>query len=141
MAIVLTEEMFKAGKPVAQGEVFLWMKKYAPTGVLKAVGEKFTEMKINKGPLILGHSETGHHHVLEVMQPEGKIAAPPISKAVTALISDASDVWMELKLAHQCQLKHLRDNDTHEALILPEGEYIRGLREEQSPEGWQRAID
>ena len=64
--IYLTESMFSTGQPVAQGEVLIWMKKYAPQAVLNALTElKLSPMKLENDQMILGHSETGHHHVLE----------------------------------------------------------------------------
>ena len=128
--------MFKSGKPISQGEVLFWMKKYAPQGVLDNIGNGFEEVEITESRLIVGHSETGHHHVLE---PVSK--AIPISQAVVSLIKDATDMWMELKLAEPCVLLHLREHDQHQALTLPAGEYIRGLRQEQTPDGWQRVLD
>ena len=134
--IELTEAMFSTGKPASQGEVFLWMKKYAPEEVLARIGDGFQEMKLENGQMILGHSETGHHHVLE---PVNKTV--PISKAVHALIANATDMWMDLKLLEPCALIHQRGFDTHKGFILPAGEYIRGIREEQTPEGWRRVAD
>lgn len=136
--IQLNEEMFKSGQPVAQGEVLIWMKKYAPKSVLEILAKlkNMTEMKLEKGQLILGHSETGHHHVLEAVRHN-----ITISKAALALIDSANDTFVELKLHEECRLVHLRGNDTHGSFIFPAGEYIRGLREEQSPEGWRRVAD
>lgn len=134
--ITLTEEMFSTGKPIAQGEVLIWMKKYAPKEIIAKIGNGFEEMKLENGQMILGHSESGHHHVLE---PVAK--AVPISKAAQALIDSATDMWVELKLLEPCALIHQRGYDTHEGFILPPGEYIRGIREEQTPEGWRRVAD
>jgi len=135
--IRLTEDMFKSGKPVAQGEVLIWMKKYAPASVLKALdGLKFKEMALEHGQMILGHSETGHHHVLEAVRPN--IA---ISKAAQALIDEVNDSFVEIKMFEECQLIHQRGHDTHQGFIFPAGDYIRGIREEQSPEGWRRVAD
>lgn len=134
--ITLTEEMFSTGKPIAQGEVLIWMKKYAPKEVLGRVGDGFEEMKLENDQFIIGHSETGHHHVLEPVD-----RTIPISKAARALIDRATDMWMDLKLLEPCKLVHQRGFDTHEGFILPAGEYIRGIREEQTPEGWRRVAD
>lgn len=135
--IRLTEEMFAVGKPVAQGEVLIWMKKYAPQHVLDALAKgDMQEMTLEHGQLILGHSETGHHHVLE---PVDKTI--PISKAATALIDKLNDSFVDLKLEQDCELIHLRHNDTHKGYILPKGEYIRGIREEQTINGWRRVAD
>lgn len=135
--IHLTEDMFRTGQPIAQGEVLIWMKKYAPKDVLAGMAKlKLSAMELERGQLILGHSETGHHHVLE---PVAKNV--PIYKAAQALIDAANDTFVELRLFEQCQLRHLRGHDTHAGFILPPGEYIRGIREEQVPEGWKRVED
>lgn len=136
--VQLTEAMFKSGKPVAQGEVLIWMKKYAPKSVLEGVAalKNMKEMKLEKGQLILGHSESGHHHVLEPVNKKSTIL-----KAALALIDAANDTFVELKLNEPCQIVHLRQFDTHGGFILPPGEYIRGIREEQSVEGWVRVAD
>lgn len=134
----LTENMFKSGKPFAQGEVLIWMKRYAPKEVLEKVAalKNMQEMKLEKGMLILGHSETGHHHVLE---PVNKKVS--ISQAAQGLIDAANDSFIELKLNQPCEIIHLRGFDTHAPAVLPPGEYIRGVREEQSVQGWIRVAD
>ena len=134
----LTEEMFKSGRPVAQGEVLIWLKKYAPESVLKAVAglKNMQEMKLENGQMILGHSESGHHHVLEPVR-----AKVRIDKAAQALIDSANDTFIELTLHEDCKLVHLRGHDTHGSFTFPPGEYIRGLREEQTPAGWVRVQD
>ena len=135
--IRLTEEMFSTGQPIAQGEVLIWMKKYAPKDVLsKLAGLKLSDMKLENGQMILGHSETGHHHVLEAVRPN-----VAISKAAQALIDAANDTFVDLKIFEECRLVHMRSTDTHDGFILPAGEYIRGIREEQIPEGWRRVAD
>lgn len=134
----LTEEMFKSGKPIAQGEVLIWMKKYAPKAVLDGLAKlkDMKDMPLENGQMILGHSETGHHHVLEPVSKD-----IPLSKAAQALIDSANDNFVELKIFHECKIVHLRGTDTHKAVILPPGDYIRGIREEQSVEGWVRVAD
>lgn len=137
--ITLTEEMFASGQPIAQGEVLIWMKKYAPKGILKALADRargMSEMKLEHGKMILGHSETGHHHVLE---PVNK--AVPISQAALALIDSTNDMIVDLKIMQDCQLLHQRPNDTHGGFILPPGDYVRVIREEQTIEGWRRVAD
>ena len=135
--ITLTEQMFSSGQPIAQGEVLIWMKKYAPQAVLdKTAALNLSEMVLPADRLIVGHSETGHHHVVEALD-----RTVPLSQAAQALIDDANDTFVELRLHQDCVLRHLREADTHEGLVLPAGEYIRGLREEQTPEGWKRVED
>ena len=136
--IQLTESMFASGKPVAQGEVLIWMKKYAPKAVLDGLAKlkNLQPMTLEKGMLILGHSETGHHHVLEPVNKKSTI-----SRAAQALIDQANDNFIELRLAEPCQIVHLRSFDTHGGFILPPGDYIRGIREEQKVQGWVRVAD
>lgn len=134
----LTEEMFSTGKPFAQGEVLIWMKRYAPKSVLEGLSKlkNLQDMPLENGMMIMGHSETGHHHVLE---PVAKKVS--ISKAAQALIDSANDTFVDLKIFQECALVHKREGDTHGAVILPPGEYIRGIREEQSVKGWVRVAD
>lgn len=133
----ITEQMFSSGKPIAQGEVLIWMKKYAPKEIIEAVGSlNLTEMRLENGLLILGHSETGHHHVLEAVKPRTKI-----SSAAQALIDQANDTFIELKLFESCKLVHMREQDNHKAYVLPPGDYICKIREEQSPQGWRKVAD
>lgn len=136
--INITEEMLSTGKPIAQGEVLIWMKKYAPKSVLDGLAKlkNMQEMSLENGMLIMGHSESGHHHVLEPVSKKMKI-----SKAALALIDAANDTFVDLKIFHECALIHQRGNDTHGSFILPPGEYIRGIREEQSVQGWVRVAD
>lgn len=135
--ITLTEEMFATGKPIAQGEVLIWMKKYAPKRVLDMLEKAdMQEMKLEHGKLILGHGETGHHHLLE---PVDKSVS--ISNAAQALVDSTNDMIVDLKILKDCQLVHMRSNDNHAGFVLPAGEYVRGIREEQSPEGWRRVQD
>lgn len=135
--IVFTEEMFATGKPARQGEVYIWMKKYAPKGVLKLLDSmQAQEMKLANGKLVLGHSETGHHHVLEAVKP-----GVSISKAAQALIDQTNDMICDLRLNEQCRLVHMREGHKHITHVYPAGEYIRVLREEQRPEGWQKSQD
>lgn len=136
--IRLTEDMFKSGKPFAQGEVLIWLKKYAPKAVVDGMAKlkNMQEMQLENGMMIMGHSESGHHHVLE---PVAKKV--PISKAAQALIDSANDTFIDLKIFQECALVHKREADKHGAVILPPGEYIRGLREEQTVSGWARVAD
>lgn len=134
----VTEEMLSTGKPVAQGEVLIWAKKYAPKGVLAKIAalKNMKDMPLENGMMILGHSETGAFHVLEPV--EKKV---PISKAAQALIDSANDTFVDLKIFQECALVHKREADNHTALVLPPGDYIRGIREEQTVDGWVRAQD
>ena len=134
--ITLTEEMFMSGRPVAQGEVLIWMKKYAPRAVLEAIASgKYEEMSLSHDRMIIGHSETGHHHVL------APVLKMPMSEAARAFIDKTNDGIVDLKLLTDCTLTHLRVDHQHGSYMLPKGEYVKGTRWEQSPEGWRRVAD
>lgn len=135
--IRLTKEMFKSGQPIAQGEARIWMKEYAPKSLLEKLGtmKNLQPMKLENGQLIVAHSETGHHHVLE------PVNKTPISKAASILIDSTNELLGEIKLIEECYLKHARSNDTHGGYIFPEGDYIRVIDEESTPEGWKRVVD
>ena len=135
--IFLTEDMFKSGQPAAQGEVVIWMKKYAPKSVLDLTAKlKLSPMKLENDQLIVGHSETNHHHVLEPVREHVHI-----SSVVQGLIDTANDSFMLLNATESFKLVHMRENDTHTGFVFPAGEYIRGIREEQTVEGWRRVAD
>lgn len=129
------KSILEQGNAVAQGEVYLWMEKHAPKGVLAMRDSNIAEpLELENGKLIIGHSETGHHHVLET------IDRPSVHAEV--LIRDAEGLIADMELEYETQLRHLRDHDTHEAYLLPPGRYIRLLRQEQTQiKGWQRSID
>jgi hypothetical protein len=137
--ITLTEEMFKthAPQPIAQGEVTIWMKKYAPKEIVAQLSKgKLKELKLEKDRLIVGHSETGHHHVIEAIRPNVHV-----SKAAQALIDETNDLFIDLKLHEDCKVTHLREHDTHTGFMLPAGDYIIRPDDEQSVKGWTRVQD
>jgi hypothetical protein len=136
--VKLTHDMFKSGQPIAQGEARIWLKQYAPKSVLDKLGKlkNLQELKLENGMLIVAHSESGHHHVLE---PVAKNM--PISQAAKLLIDDTNALIGELQIANDCYLLHQRGHDTHKAFLLPAGTYVRSLDEETSPEGWRRVAD
>lgn len=136
--ITLTKEMFAlhAPQPICQGEVTIWRKEYAPVEIV-AEAEKgnLKQMNLEKDRLIVGHSETGHHHVIEAVRPVH------VSRAAQALIDEANDTFINLKLHEDCKVVHLRANDTHVGFMLPAGDYIIRPDDEQTVEGWRRVAD
>lgn len=137
--IELSREMFEthAPNPIAQGEVSIWMKDLAPPEIQEAAAKgNLKEMKLEKDRMIIGHSETGHHHVLTPVNKKMNI-----SKAAQALVDQANDLFINLKIHHNVEVKHLRSDDTHGSYILPAGEYICRPDDEQTFEGWRRVAD
>lgn len=86
------------------------------------------------GALIVTHSETGHHHVIE--RPRVDMYADE---------SDPLHAWLEVHgevgLPDIAELVHKRSFDTHETLELPPGKYSVRRQREFTPEGWQRVQD
>jgi hypothetical protein len=88
-------------------------------------------VKPSKGQLIVAHSETGHHHVIDVKR----------SKQAQLLIDSTNNLIGRLVLGEDCEVKHLRSFDTHETLKLPKGKYVLRYRREYTPEGLRRVRD
>ena len=73
-----------------------------------------TPLALDNGKLIIGHSETGHHHVLER------------TKGATVTVSENAPAGMRVLhaiLTEANSLVHERGHDTHETIDLPPGEY------------------
>jgi hypothetical protein len=79
--------------------------------------------------VIVGHSETGHHHA---------IANPDASVAIFAV---QNQLRSYLKLEKPADVVHHRPHDTHETLRLPAGFWEIRRQREMSPEGWRRVED
>lgn len=90
-------------------------------------------LPMEDGKMIVGHSETGHHHVIE--RPEAvRIVAKPDNAAMTIL---------RMVVSEPTKVMHLRGTDTHDAIPLPPGNYeIRGQVEyDPYAEAVRRAAD
>jgi hypothetical protein len=80
-----------------------------------------------RGRAIVGHSETGHHHVL----------ADP-----SAQLTESADPFVcYLRLEAPTTLDHLRADHTHTAWELPAGNYWVSRQREGGPERWRAAQD
>jgi len=76
------------------------------------------------GKLIIGHSETGHHHVLEHMRGASVTVldrAPDGMRILYAILEEPN------KLVHE------RGHDTHETIDLAAGEYEIRIAREYDP--------
>lgn len=81
-------------------------------------------LKLEAGKVIIGHSETGHHHVLEH------------AHGVTVTVLDRAPEGMRILhaiLEEPNKLIHERDHDTHETIELSAGEYEFRLAREFDP--------
>jgi hypothetical protein len=87
-----------------------------------------TKIEPKNGHIIIGHSETGHHHVMD-----GECSTLyrlPDSILDCLLVVDKPD-----------ELRHLREFDTHESLTFKPGVYKITTGREYVPEGWRRSAD
>lgn len=118
----MAKEVKYIGPVFFQGDVAYIQVEALPEGLTPAAPEE--------GRYILGHSETGHHHVIEAT-PNVKVLRDP-SDAVTAYLQVIQD---------DVKLEHLRSTDTHEAHTIGAGLYqvLNGV--EYRPEGWARMSD
>lgn len=87
-----------------------------------------TKVEAQNGRVIVGHSETGHHHVMDAGCTT--MFRLPDSILDCLLVVDQPD-----------ELKHLREFDTHETLAFEPGIYKVTTAREHTPEGWRRTAD
>lgn len=80
-------------------------------------------------PIVVAHSETGHHHVVKARRDDAKVYA-----TASALLSF-------LVLTNRAEVEHQRDFDTHESLCLEPGVWEVRRQRERAPEGWRRVED
>lgn len=113
-----------AEQMAAQGDVLFRRVKSIPKDAVE---------QPRKGPLVVAHSETGHHHVIE----------SPDAKLFTT--ADPLVCFLRLEGVPHVDVVHQRPHDTHETLRLMGGNdgacfEIRRQRE-HTPEGWRMVAD
>lgn len=108
-------------KQAAQGDIFIRRVRGIPKKA-KAKREK------KAGPVIVAHSETGHHHAFD-------------ASSSVWLYSTPDQLVSYLKVEKPAVLKHHRDFDTHEEILFDVGTYEIRRQREWSPEGWRRVED
>jgi hypothetical protein len=105
----------------AQGDIYIRKIDALPKGVVAVPREN--------GNLIVTHSETGHHHVMEA--PEVTMHRLPDSIMDCFLVVGSGGAVLE----------HLRPHDTHETIRFEPGVYHVRRQREYTPEGWRRVED
>ena len=108
----------------AQGEAFFRRVDARPADL--------EEIKPVNGVVIVAHSETGHHHVMD-------------ATGVT-LMERTKDVPEGLRILHMIVkeptvLEHKRGHDAHEPIKFDAGEYEVRLQREYTPEGYRLVAD
>lgn len=102
------------------GEVFIEAIDELPAGV--------KELSPTDGNYIVGHSETGHHHVVSAMD--------------ASFFADPDSDLCYLKVTEPfAELRHLRSFDSHPAINLKQGTYKINWHEELTPRGMERVQD
>jgi hypothetical protein len=77
------------------------------------------------GHMIIGHSETGHHHVMD-----RNVTVGVLTKNVPAGME-----ILRLIVESPTPIIHLRDHDTHESIMLDPGVYEARIAREFDPYG------
>lgn len=111
------------GKINFQGDVGFIKVDRLPDGLVEA--------KAQEGKFILGHSETGHHHIV-------------MDRPTVRMFNDQMDLFRSFLVVEgdePVQLEHLRSFDTHAPHIIEPGIYEFRRGKEYAPEGWRRVAD
>lgn len=104
----------------AQGDIYIERISELPSGLQRVTPEKRL--------IVVAHSETGHHHVMDAEKVE-----------MYRLPGEIYECFLIVKEA--TPLEHLRPFDTHESLLHEPGIYRVRRQREYVPEGWRRAAD
>ena len=104
----------------AQGDVLIRRVDEVPASAKRVPSEN--------GKIIVTHSETGHHHVMEAERVD--------------LFQDPENFLLAwIKVNRPATLEHMRPHDTHEAIKFSEGIYEIRRQREYTPEGFRRVAD
>lgn len=104
----------------AQGDIYIRRIGELPAGAVRVQPEN--------GRVIVTHSETGHHHVMEAARVEMYSLPDSIMDCLLVVNEPAA-------------LEHLREFDTHEAILFERGIYHVRRQREYTPEGFRRVED
>ena len=84
------------------------------------------------GFIVIAHSETGHDHLM---------LADRVEAYKPANVKDVDLYEMFLSVEAPTPIEHLRSFDTHESIMVTEGNYMVRRQREYVPEGYRRAAD
>jgi len=113
-----------------QGELTIVNLDRAPAAVvakLEMASQADDGKRDRQGRAIVGHSETGHHHVLTDPSAEFHESTSPFI--------------CYLSLETPARLEHLRNDHQHTAWQLPAGRYWVSRQREGGPQRWRMARD
>lgn len=114
--------MRRFNRIAAQGDIMIIKIAELPTDA------DLTEVQPEGQNLIVTHSETGHHHVME-------------REAATMFECKDKELEAFLVVHREAELKHLRPHDTHESIMFGPGTYKIRRQREYTPEGYRRVAD
>ena len=107
----------------AQGDVMIIKVDEIPAN------REMTEVPAEGDHVIITHSETGHHHVME-------------RDAATLMQCKDNELECFLTVHRDAtELRHLRDHDTHEPISFKKGTYKVIRQREYTAEGFRKAQD
>lgn len=96
---------------------------------IQGLPKEAVEVAPENGRHIVGHSETGHHHVIDAAS--GRLYRMPSNPLLLILV-----------VVDPKPIEHLRSFDTHEALLPAKPGVIAVKRQrEWAPEGWRQVAD
>lgn len=120
-------------KTAAQGDVCFRRVDAIPTGLREVYPEN--------GRLVVTHSETGHHHVLEPHYNHAEDRHTEDGMPCAQMFSGDNPLMAWIKVNRPTALIHLRPHDTHEPIMFSPGIYEVRRQREYTPEGWRRVED
>lgn len=105
----------------AQGEIYI--RRIGDVPAERSIPVGYSDLKPENGRLVIGHSETGHHHVVS---PED---------ASVAVLDRAPEGMRILRMIveNPTSLDHLRPHDTHESIAVQPGMYEIRIGREFDP--------
>lgn len=113
------------GQQFAQGDILFERIEDIPNDVMESLEHEKTETHV-----IIAHSESGHHHVLE--RPKTTVYTPKHGAELIAYILVTENTVLE----------HQKSGvDAHEAIKFPPGKYQITRGREAMPEGYRRVAD
>ena len=104
----------------AQGDIHITRIPELPKGV--------NPVKPDGGSVLVTHSETGHHHVMD-------------AAGVTMFADETNPLVCYLYVEQPTALQHLRPFDTHAPILFAPGAYEVRRQREYIPEGFRRVED
>lgn len=116
--------MKKFTRMAAQGDFIILRVNEIPKNLERLAPEN--------GVLTVAHSETGHNHVMVA----DRVEAFKVQGASTVDLYE-----MFLKVEAPTEIRHLREFDTHESLMVEPGNYKVMRQREYTPEGFRKAQD